>query len=106
MNEIYFFIALAWILLIAGRTIMKDYAMTAVSAMFITVLGGVMLGAVGFGNAAAYPVIWSAGMIHICLGIYFIFRCNIELNREPVQPIRLFKQNGEKNTRNKARGRS
>ena len=98
MFEIYFFTILAWVLLIVGLKLLKDYAITTISSFMLMSIGICMILLNGL-------LMFSVGTCHIALGFYFLIRSSVEINKEPMSRIRLNfkKQNGKENNRNKRR---
>jgi len=94
MIEIYFFIVLAWCLLIIGLKLMKDYAMTMICSLLIMALGVALF---AYGDFISFAF----GIGHLGLGFYFSIRGSVELNKEPEQRINWKKAKWQNNKQKK-----
>jgi len=98
MFEIYFFIVFAWILLIVGKQIMKDYAMTTISSFMIMTIGICII-------QTGTLLMFAVGVCQLAMGFYFLIRSSIEISPKHLliggknKKLKQNFKNGKENTR-------
>jgi hypothetical protein len=94
MYVFYFLLIVAWVILILGYKLLKDFTTTVLGSILLIIWGifGLTEGFNGWNNLISQGF----SIIHIGLGLYWTVKSSIKLSRDPVEVIYNIKSNWRK----------